>query len=204
VRHGETAWNREKIFRGRMDVALDELGIRQAEALARYLSEQNLQAIYSSPLKRAFETANRIARYQQVPVQAVEGLIDIDYGEWQSLSEQEVKRRYPALYEEWCNNPHRVTIPGGENLEDVKERAVRVVNEAVSKHQGNVVLVSHRVVNKVLICFLLGLDNSHFWNIRQDVCGVTIFEHRHGRFILTRHNDTSHLRGLQGALRDDF
>jgi len=74
----------------------------------------------------------------------------------------------------------------------------------IPKYEGSVVLVSHRVVNKVLICALLGLDNSHFWNVRQDTCGITIFTYENGRFILTRHNDTSFLRRLSKAALSDF
>jgi broad specificity phosphatase PhoE len=194
----------EKIFRGRADVDLDEMGVRQAGLLGKYLSNWELEAIYSSPLTRALDTANIIARYQKVGVHTAEGLIDFDYGEWQSLPEQEVKRLHPALLDEWHNNPHKVSIPGGESLEDVRGRALEVINDVLCKHQGSVVLVSHRVVLKVLICYLLGLDNSHFWNIRQDVCGITIFNYVNGRFVLTRHNDTSHLRELQESLLGDF
>lgn len=204
TRHGETAWNVEKVFRGRVDVNLDEVGIRQAELLGKYLSDWQLQAIYSSPLKRALDTANIVARYQRVGVHITQGLIDFDFGEWQSLPEKEVKRLYPALLDEWRNNPHKVKMPGGESLEDVRERAVELVNDVLSAHQGNVVLVSHRVVIKVLICYLLGLDESRFWNISQDVCGITIFNYADGRFVLTRHNDTSHLQELQKPVLGDF
>ena len=204
ARHGETVWNVEKIYRGRTDVNLDEVGIKQAELLGKYLSNWELEAIYSSPLRRALDTANIIAHYQKIGVHIVEGLIDFDYGEWQSLPEQEVKRLYPALHNEWHSNPHKVKMPGGESLEDVRRRAIKVVNDVLSKYQGAVVLVSHRVVNKVLICSLLGLDNSYFWNIKQDVGGITIFNYEDGRFVLARHNDTSHLRELQKPVLDDF
>jgi len=204
ARHGETVWNVEKVFRGRADVDLDEVGIKQAELLGKYLSNWELEAIYSSPVKRALDTANMIARYQEVAVRIAEGLTDIDFGEWQSRSEQEVKRLYPAILNEWHNNPERVKIPGGESLGDVRRRAVEVVTDVLSKHQGNVLLVSHRVVIKVLICYLLGLDDSHFWNISQDVGGITIFNYEYGRFVLTRHNDTSHLRELQKSALGDF
>jgi broad specificity phosphatase PhoE len=204
ARHGETAWNVEKVFRGRADVDLDELGVRQAELLGKYLSHWELEAIYSSPLRRALDTANMVARYQKVAVRIAEGLRDFDYGEWQSLPEQEVKRLYPALLNEWHNSPHNVRIPGGESLEDVRKRAAELVNDIISRHRGDTLLVSHRVVIKVLICYLLGLDNSHFWNIRQDVCGITVFDYVAGRFVLTRHNDTSHLQDLQKSLLADF
>jgi len=204
ARHGETVWNVEKIYRGRADVNLDEVGVKQAGLLGKYLSNWELEAIYSSPLRRAIDTANIIARYQKIGIQIAEGLIDFDYGEWQSLSEQTAKNLYPALHDEWHNNPHKVRMPGGESLEDVKKRAIKVVNAVLSEYQGSVLLVSHRVVNKVLICSLLGLGNSYFWNIKQDVSGITIFNYVDGRFVLTRHNDTSHLKELQKSVLDDF
>jgi broad specificity phosphatase PhoE len=204
ARHGQTAWNVEKVFRGRADVDLDEVGIKQAELLGKYLSNRELEAVYSSPLRRARDTANIVARCQKVVVRITEGLIDFDYGEWQCLPEQEVKRLCPALFNEWHSSPHKVRMPGGEGLEDVRGRAVQVVNRILSRHQGNVLLVSHRVVIKILICHLLGLDNSHFWNIRQDVCGITAFDYVDGRLVLTRHNDTSHLQELPKSVLADF
>jgi broad specificity phosphatase PhoE len=204
ARHGETVWNVEKVYRGRTDVNLDEVGIKQAELLGKHLSNWELETIYSSPLRRALDTANIIARYQKIGVHIAEGLIDFDYGEWQSLPEQRAKSLYPTLHDEWHNNPHKVRMPGGESLEDVKKRAIKVVNAVLSEYQGSIVLVSHRVVNKVLICSLLGLDNSYFWNIKQDVGGITIFNYVDGRFVLTRHNDTSHLKELQKSVLDDF
>ena len=204
ARHGETAWNVEKVYRGRTDINLDEVGIKQAELLGKHLSNWELQAIYSSPVRRAIDTANIIARYQKIGVHIAEGLIDFDYGEWQSLSEQTVKNLYPTLHDEWHNNPHKVRMPGGESLEDVKKRAIKVVSVVLSEYQGRIVLVSHRVVNKVLICSLLGLGNSYFWNIKQDVSGITIFNYVGGRFVLTKHNDTSHLKELQKSVLDDF
>ncbi|OGN96839.1 MAG: hypothetical protein A2Z77_00740 [Chloroflexi bacterium RBG_13_51_36] len=204
ARHGQTEWNVGKIFRGRADVNLDEVGVKQAELLGKYLSNCELEAVYSSPLKRALDTATIVARYHKVGVHTAGGLIDLDYGKWQSLPEQEVKRLYPALLNEWHSNPHKVRMPGGESLEDVRGRVVELVDDVLSKYQSRVLLVSHRVVLKVLICSLLGLDNSHFWNISQDVCGITVFNYLDGHFVLARHNDTSHLRELPEPALDDF
>jgi broad specificity phosphatase PhoE len=204
ARHGETAWNVDRIFRGRSEVELDDVGMRQAELLGKYLSDWKLDAIYSSPVRRALDTANIVARYQKTDVQVAQGLSDMDFGEWQSLPEQEVRRRYPALLDDWHSTPERVRMPGGESLEDVIRRAIEVVNDVLSRYQGAVLLVSHRVVIKVLVCSLLGLDNSRFWSIGQDVGGITIFSYVNGRFVLTRHNDTSHLRALGKPALDDF
>ena len=204
VRHGETEWNVEEIFRGRIDIALNETGIKQAELLAEYLSDVKIEAIYSSPLKRALKTAEIIAGHHRLAVETAPGLIDLDYGKWQGLAHQEVKDKYKALYAEWTGKPDRVTMPEGESLNDVRKRAVAVVDEVTARYKGTVILASHRVVNKVLICALLGLDNSHFWNIRQDTCGLTTFTYENERFILTRHNDTSYLEPIQKTPLGDF
>ena len=204
VRHGETEWNVKEIFRGRIDIELNETGIKQAELLAEYLSDLKIDAIYSSPLKRALKTAEIIANYHKLDVEVTPGLIDFNYGEWQGLPHQEVKNKYKELYVKWTKNPHQLKMPAGESLNEVRERAMGVVNNIIAKYEGTVVLVSHRVVNKVLICALLGLNSSHFWNIRLDTCGITTFIYENGRFILTKHNDTFFLKPFHKAPLSDF
>jgi len=203
VRHGETDWNVGEVFRGRADIALNPTGHRQAELLAEHLSFPPVDAVYSSPLQRALDTAGPVARYHQLEVSVAAGLVDIDYGEWQGLSRREVEAKYPQLYREWLAHPERLVLPGGESLADVRRRAMTVVEEAVAR-PGRVVLVAHRAVNKVLICALLGLDDSHFWEIRQDNGGITVFAAEGGRYILTGHNDTSHLKALGKPPPADF
>jgi len=204
ARHGETEWNVEEVFRGRIDVELNETGMKQAELLAEYLSGIKINAIYSSPLKRALKTAEMIAGYHKLDVEVAPGLIDFDYGKWQGLPHHEVKDKYKELYTEWINSPDKVKMPAGESLNDVSERAISVVDKVIAKYEGTVVLVSHRVVNKVLICALLGLDNSHFWHIKQDTGGITTFTYENERFILTEHNNTSYLKPNQKAVLSDF
>ena len=204
ARHGETEWNVEEIFRGRSDIDLNETGLKQAELLAGYLSDLDITAIYSSPLKRAMNTAEITARHHRLNVISSPGLIDFNYGKWQGVTNREIKEKYPELYAEWNSHPDRVTIPGGENLNDVRERASSVVKTVITECEGTAVLVSHRVVIKVLICALLGLDNSCFWNVRQDNCGTTTFTYEDGLFILKEHNNTSFLKPIQKTPLRDF
>lgn len=204
ARHGETEWNVTEIFRGQIDVDLNETGINQAELLAEYLSTSTIEAIYSSPLKRALKTAETIARPHRLKVNVDPDLIDLNFGQWQGLSHQEVKERYGELYATWITHPERVRMPGGETLEDVRKRVTRVINKVADNHPGTSVIVGHRVVNKVIICALLGLDNSHFWKIRQDTGAISIFARQHEQYILTRHNDTSFLKPAAGARQADF
>ena len=95
-------------------------------------------------------------------------------------------------------------MPAGESLDEVRERARGVVDGVIVKYQGTVALVSHRAVNKVFICALLGLDNSHFWNIGQDTCGISTFTYENGRVIFTKHNDTSCLKPIGKAPPSNF
>ncbi len=204
ARHGETEWNVGEIFRGRIDIELNETGLKQAKLLAEYLGKVKIDVIYSSPLKRALKTAEIIASYHKLDVDIAPDLTDFNFGKWQSLSHQEVRDKYKKLYTEWINHPDRVKMPAGESLEDVRKRARGVVARVIARYAETVVLVSHRVVNKVLICALLGLDNSHFWNIKLDTCGITIFTYVDKQFTLTKQNDTSYLKALQEAPHSDF
>ncbi len=204
ARHGETVWNVEEVFRGRTDIELNETGLQQAQLLGEYLSHEKIEAVYASPLKRALQTAEAVAHQHNLKVSITPALIDFSFGIWQGLSLQKVKENYPVLFNEWADHPERVKIPGGETLQEVRERTLPLIDDVVSRHSGTVVLVSHRAVNKVLMCALLGLDNSHFWNIKQDTCGISIFSYENARFVLTRHNDTSFLKPLEKAPLRDF
>jgi len=204
IRHGDTDWNVEEIFRGRVDIELNEIGIKQAELLAKHLADEKIVAIYSSPLKRALRTAEIIARSRNVDVTPAPELIDFDYGEWQGLSHDTVKEKYQTLYTKWLNTPHLVKMPKGESLDDVRKRAISLVDQVTASHEGTVVLVSHRVIHKVIICALLGLNNSHFWNIKLDTCGITTFVYQDKRFILEKHNDTSFLKSIDRRPQSDF
>ncbi len=193
-----------EVFRGRIDVELNGTGLKQAELLGEYLSHTEIEAVYSSPLKRALRTAQAISRYQGIEVEISPGLIDLNLGEWEGLSRSAVAQKYKQIYDLWMTHPEKDTIPGGESLADVRKRALALVEDIIARHQGTVVLASHRVVCKVLTCALLGLDDSHFWNIEQSNCGMTTFLYQNGQFILTEHNNTSFLKPLRKKQLGDF
>jgi phosphoserine phosphatase len=204
VRHGETFWNVGEIFRGRADVGLNETGREQAGLVAEHLRDSPIEAVYSSPLKRALHTAQAIAALHGLDVIVSAGLNDLNFGDWEGKSVNVVKQSYPRQFEMWEQKPETVTLPGGETLGQVRERALGAVSAALALHQGAVVLVSHRVVHKLLILALLGLDDSRFWNVTVDPCSVTVFKHTNGRFVLTRHNDTCFLESAGRRPQADF
>lgn len=197
VRHGETDWNLDERFRGRADLHLNPSGVKQAEAAALSLKHYDVAAIYTSPLKRSAETAGILSGQLHVPVEIMEGLIDIDFGKWQGLSTKEAAEQDSELYSRWVSSPHKVRFPDGEGLEDVRGRVMAVIDEAAARHFNHtVVLVSHKVVCHVLLCAILGLDNSHFWQVTQDVCAINVFDLRNGSTTVISINDTCHLKTL--------
>jgi broad specificity phosphatase PhoE len=139
-----------------------------------------------------------------VEVEISPGLNDLAFGAWEGLSVDAVRVKYPDLFAMWASHPERARLPGGETLDEVGRRAGEVVNQAAANHKGTVVMVTHRVVIKVLVCALLGLDNSHFWRILVDTCGLTTFRYDGGRAILVRHNDSGFLRPMREKPLDDF
>ena len=198
VRHGETAWNREEIFRGRTDVPLNETGMKQAELAGQYFKRMEIHAIYSSPLSRAWQTAQKISQIYQLKVELLEGIIDISFGNWEGHPHQEIRKMDSETYRQWVESPHLVKLLGGESLDDVKKRAMAALEEVIRKHpQKAVVLVSHRVVCKVLICAILGIDNSHFWQIAQDATAINLIQYKNGKYILSLMNETCHLKALK-------
>lgn len=194
ARHGQTAWNIGEVFRGQTDIELDETGLKQAQLLAEYLGNRKIDAVFSSPLQRAFKTAQTIASYHHLEVRVTQGLNDLSFGEWEGKPSKEVQQEYPSLFKRWVATPHLVKLPGGESLDDLTARVMNLVNEVVNQYHNSIIFVAHRVVHQSLILALLGLDNSHFWNIRMDTAAITTFRYTQGRFVLTEHNNTSYLQ----------
>ena len=206
VRHGQTAWNKEEIFRGRTDVPLNEAGLREASLAAEYFRGMEVQAIYSSPLSRAWQTAQKIGEVVRREVIPLDGINDMSFGTWEGQLLRDVQKNDSERYNQWREVPHLVKIPGGESLDEVRVRAMAALEEVIRSHAGtSVILVSHRVINKVLICGILGLDNSHFWQIGQDTTAINLIQHRHGIYILSLMNESCHLKLLQNTeMKIDF
>lgn len=205
IRHGQTAWNREVRFRGRADLPLDDFGWKQAEATGRYLRARwPVDVVYASPMQRAMQTAQAIATMAAMAeahglnAQSFDGLLDIDFGEWQGRTPDEVEEDYPKLLKAWFEAPHTVRVPGGESLDHVRDRVVSGLDRVIERHPGQTVaMVGHTVVNRVLLCAVLGLGNDRFWRLQQETCAVNVFDAEcDGTFTIVELNDTCHLRDL--------
>ena len=197
VRHGQTAWNKEEIFRGRSDVPLNETGLREAELAAEFFRGLEVRAIYSSPLLRASQTAGKIADVLSLRVEPLEGIIDMSFGVWEGRPLREVKASDGERYLQWQEEPHLLKLPGGESLDEVRERSMAALEAVIRRHSEEaVILVSHRVINKLILCAILGLDNSHFWQMSQDTTAINLIQYRHGKYTLSLMNESCHLKPL--------
>ena len=202
VRHGHVDWIAPERFRGRAERAMSDLGRRQARALANYVAKTwRLDAIYTSPLGRCRDTSAAIAAPFRLEPRVADALCDIDYGEWQGLTREQAKERWPDEIELWFRAPHLAAIPGGETLPVLLSRAAVALRKILRVHNsGTVVLVGHDSVNRVLLLFTLELPLSKYWHLRQDPCGLNELFFENDTFVIRSINQIQHLAGLWDPL----
>lgn len=206
IRHGETDWNKDRVFRGHMDMRLNAVGVAQADATAEALKDVVFDAVYSSPLKRAAVTATRVAKPHGIEVRTVEGLTDMYFGAWQGLTEKQVEERYAPMLAKWQQGPARFRPPGGESTTKAWKRINSQLREILFTHgTGTVVVVSHRIPLKMMTAYLLKRKAGAFHDIRHDPCAISVFSVR-SKYDSepVKLNDASHLRRLSLPPSDDF
>jgi broad specificity phosphatase PhoE len=164
VRHGATEWNRTKRAQGHADIALNDEGRQQAAHVAAELASHELAAVYSSDLKRALDTAAPIAAAHNLAVVADRDFREIDQGDWEGLSTDEIKKRWPEL---WGPARHFTARPGGESPQKVRSRALAGIRRVVQKHpNGTVVIVTHGGTIRWISAEALGFDDRRAARIR--------------------------------------
>lgn len=194
VRHCQTEWNRNHRIQGNSDVGLNEEGKRQADALAQWFKQLKIDSIYSSPLRRARETAERIAEGFSIPVITVQGLKELNHGELEGEPSTEVWSRHGELLQKWIEDPLSVKLPGGESVADLRDRAWSAVTE-IAEQNGNstVVAVGHHFTNLVIISMAIGLDLRNIWRLKQDESAVNLLLYNEFGWRLIYCNSLEHL-----------
>jgi probable phosphoglycerate mutase len=205
IRHGLTDWNEGGIFRGHEDVRLNALGVAQADATAEALKNRVFEAIYSSPLKRSFVTARRIALPHEIDVRVKEEFVDVNYGAWQGLKESTVQQKYAATYDKWLKTPAKVRFPGGENMKKAWKRVNSALRELLFLHgTGTLVIVTHRIPLKFMTTYLLEKSPDDFYEVKHDPCAISIFKISGRTYTPVLLNDSSHLSKLSLPSPKDF
>jgi len=196
VRHGHVEGISPERFRGRVDLTLTGEGRRQAAVTAdRIHATWRPAAAFTSPLSRSRATAEAIATPLGLTPRPLDGLIDIDYGQWQGLTPDEVRARWPGLLETWYRAPDWVAIPGGETLQNVLARALSALRDVVDRHPSDaVVLVAHDSVNRVILLHALGLPLSRYWRLGQHPCAINEIDFSEDYCTVLSMNETGHLR----------
>jgi broad specificity phosphatase PhoE len=197
IRHGETEWNRTHRFQGRSDVPLNQRGKDQGHALALALKDEPIQAIYSSPLTRAMETARLIKVFHpSASLFEEDGLIEMDLGEFDGMDAMDWSSRNPEFRKAWLENPASVTMPGGESLSDVQGRAARALDRitAIYPPGSTLLLCSHNFVNLTLLCYALEIPLDRFRELRQEPAALNILYMQGQRLRAEVVNECSHLK----------
>jgi alpha-ribazole phosphatase len=197
VRHGESAWNQQHLYTGQQDVPLSELGHAQAARLVQALAQVTFVGIYASPLQRAYATAAPVAESKQQAIRADARLAEIHHGAWEGKPAAVVRERHAQEYLAWRTQPHTVQMPDGESLLDVARRVQSFLRDVLAAHpDGNVLIVTHDAVLRVIVLRALEMELEYFWRWRFDNASVSVLERMDdGNFRLAALNDVHHLEG---------
>jgi len=190
IRHGETKPNVVRTYSGWNNVSLNKKGKAQAKKVGKHLSDEKIDMIYSSDLKRAREFA-KIA-FKRSPIKASADLREINFGAFEGLTHEEIMNSYPEQYRAWLISPEKIAIPKGESLCDLKKRVFNFFSriKKADKYM-TIAIVSHAGPIRSIIAHLNRSKN--FWKIDIDNASITVLEHKNGKMLIKKINDTSFL-----------
>lgn len=191
IRHGQTAWNHAQRFQGHIDTPLNEVGRQQAKALARRLSNQSFDMIYSSDMLRATETASMICGLN---FQSDVRLRELKFGDWEGLTYSEIKEKDPGTLQAWKDNFYDNAPPNGETLSDLARRTRSFLDDLLKCHKDKTIMVvAHGGVLQVLICLALNIPPMMYWQFHLSPASLSETSFYPEGAILNLLNDTSHL-----------
>ena len=196
VRHGESTWNAERRVQGQHDPLLSEFGRRQAGQVAARLAGRPLVALYSSDLRRAWQTAEPIAEAVGLEPIPLQGLREIALGDWEGKTREELAREFPEEWEAWSQRPSWDLVPSGEGAGPFERRVRETLAWILSQHTvGDVLCVTHGGVIQVALGSVVaprrGSDGLFPFVIEN--CSLTVLQRSSSRTVVTAVNDTCHL-----------
>jgi alpha-ribazole phosphatase len=197
VRHGETEWNASLRYQGHADIPLNDRGRAQARAAAARLARYQIRTIYTSDLTRAAETAATIGEELGIVPISMAELREIDVGQWEGYTPEELYRRFPDHMREYERDPARTVRIGGESYAQLQERALVALNRIQESHSRNetILVVSHGGTIRAVLCHVIGLDLIHFGRMWLDNGSFTELRLGSNGWRLLRLNDAAHLEG---------
>jgi alpha-ribazole phosphatase len=193
VRHGAIIRVAGKSYIGQIDIPLNEEGVDQAWALRKWLEPVRFSHVYSSDLSRAQRTSRIIAGTRVKSIESLPGLREISLGEWEGLSFREIEDRFPEEYAARGRDIENWRPPGGESFADCRVRVMDALHGILDRSQGNVLVVGHAGVNRLILCHSLGIPISNLHSIGQDYGCVNVIEFSERRSRLKLLNYTPFL-----------
>lgn len=197
IRHGQTDWNIAGMIQGSHDIPLNETGRIQAWKLAEAMDERPITKIFSSPLIRAAETAQMIAKRQKVELCSIKPLVEVEFGKWEGLTWAEIENQFPEELKRWTMNPQEVSPPGGETLTSIRNRCVEAWKTIREITGGNedVAIVSHGATLGHFYSFLMSNKPGEDHKIVENASITTIsYDPLTEEFHLLERNESSHLK----------
>lgn len=192
IRHGETLWNKEGRVQGSSNIELSDVGIQHSRQLAESLKDTPIHSIYSSPLSRAQETARIINQYHNAPIYLESGLMEMDQGNFEGLTFQELMACEKDFLKKWIADPASVKMPNGESLHELQARAWKVI-ENITIEPCCIVVVSHSFTIASILCKVKNISLSEFRSVHVDTASKTIVRFQDGSTCIELHNDRTHL-----------
>jgi len=198
IRHGESTWNRERRIQGQLDPPLSEQGHQQARRVAGRLARRQVEALYTSDLLRASQTAAPIASAIGVEARPMKELREIFLGDWEGLHADELAQRFPEAWDAWTREPSWDVVPRGEGASAFEARVASAIEHLFEQHShGDAIVVTHGGVIQIALHSVVGRPSHGLFPFRISNGSVTIVERRNGRMVIATVNDTSHLEGIQ-------
>lgn len=197
VRHGETVWNTLKIFQGRSNSPLTELGIEQAKKLSKALENIDFKKVYSSPQERALQTTKLLLGNRDMNIIPIDEFQEINMGKVEGIPREEFEKNYPIEYHNFWNNAEKYdpTAYNGESYEEVLDRVRVGLNKLIQENSdGNILVISHGVTLKALFNIIneKGIDEFSKQPVPENT-STTIVEYDSNGFKIVKFSDTEHL-----------
>jgi broad specificity phosphatase PhoE len=195
VRHGETEWNKLGKFQGHFDIGMNARGKSQARETAQAVAEWRHTRVYSSPLSRTMEMAQEISQRSGSPVVPVPGFKELNLGDLEGITGEEMRTGWPEVYAAWREDPAPVSMPNGESLVQLQDRAWNSLSGLLEAHaqDESLVVVSHNFTIRAIIAKVLDMPLSSFHRMSLSLSSICTVDSDHRGQRLMTYNSTCHL-----------
>ncbi len=195
IRHGQTDWNRDRRIMGHRPIPLNATGKKESALLAKALSDVEIDAIYTSPFIRAFQTARILSSGRNVKLEKALEIAEIDYGQWVGRTFDEVSQE--ESFHVYHTHPKDAQAPGGEKMISVATRAIGFIETLRKRHKrGRILVVSHADVIKVILVNYLKIDLNQILKLHIDNSSLSLLWFKENRVRVMAMNCVPSISGL--------